>query len=80
MICPACRCTDAIRWTCRGGTHLQDVEGGWVEEVEGDEVEDPHQLMDTSNTSHIPQHGPVIPVTQAMSQRCTASAVQGFAR
>lgn len=50
-------------------THLQDVEGGGVEEVEGDEAQRPHQLVHARHAAHVPQRNAVVAVVDEVHHR-----------
>ena len=51
----ACMQDERQRWGSDGGTNLKNVEGGWIQEVERDEVENPDNIMYARNAAQVPQ-------------------------
>ena len=63
----------------RDATNLQDVEGGRVEKVEGDEIEDPDNIVHARNAAQVPQGRATISVVDEVDQceSCQRQADQG---
>ena len=51
-----------------GDSDLQNVEGGWIQEVERDEVQYPDHIMDTRHTTQVPQGRAAISVVDEIYQ------------
>ena len=47
---------------------LQNVEGRWIQEVERDEVENPHKVMYPRDTAQVPEWRPTISVIDEVDQ------------
>ena len=51
-----------------GDSDLQNVEGGWIQEVDRDEVQYPDHIMDTRHTTQVPQGRAAISVVDEIYQ------------